>query len=203
MGEGLLASAIDFLLSAAALALAPVLPLALATRIVNGLQDARTVWTPHIEVLALIVGVAGGVIVFFHNVDPGSLGAGEIFRRGGPWDLDVAAFLSSRGNPLAYSFEPLLPWPYSDAIGFGAGTLVFLLIGAVAYAPALFFRSPRAIANGIRNVVIAVWAVFATCYGLCYALWLLNQLNFWAFLVLLWVVQLARSRSERVVLKLN
>lgn len=203
MGEGLLASVIELLLSAAALALVPVLPLALATRVVNGLQDARTPWTPYIETMALIVGGAGGVLVFFHNVDPGSLGAGEIFRKEGPWDLGVEAFLSSRGNPLAYSFEPLLPWPYSDATGFGAGTLVFLLIGAVAYAPVLVFRSPRAIANGIRNVVIAAWAVFATCYGLCYALWLLNQLNFWAFLILLWIVQLARSRSERIILKLN
>ncbi|WP_207461219.1 hypothetical protein [Azospirillum sp. SYSU D00513] len=203
MDQSILLSFFLSLSQAAALALLPLAPVAILCRLINTVQDARTGWTPWIELLALAVGVAGGMVVLAHNLDPATLAAGEIFRKGGPWDLDPAAFLLGPANPLGWSVQPLLPWPYSDNRSFGAGTMVFLVAGAVAYAPVIAFRTRRAAANGLRNALLILWGGCATVYGVCYGLWLLNLLNFWAFLLLLALIQWRRGRSERIAPKLN
>jgi hypothetical protein len=69
-------------------------------------------------------------------------------------------------------------------------------------APLARFRSPAAIANGIRNAFLTVSGAYATIYGLGYCLWLLNRLNFWVFLLVMIAIHM-RSRSDRIVLKLN
>jgi hypothetical protein len=191
-----------FLLDALALAIIPFIPLALGSRAINSLQDARLPWTPVIEILALAVGVLAGAFILARSIEPTSLEGREIFRPGGPWDLSFGQFLAHWGNPLTYRLGPLLPWPFSDGRG-GAGLLISLLAAATVYAPIVHFRTLRAVANGLRNLLIVLWAAYATTYYVCFMLWLLNKMNFWAFLLLLFAIHLLRSRSERVVLRLR
>src|ERR1700741_314179 len=91
-----------FLLDALALAIIPFIPLALGSRIINSLQDARLPWTPVIELLALAVGLLAGALILALSVDPASLEGHEVFRPGGPWDLSFWQFLAHWGNPLTY-----------------------------------------------------------------------------------------------------
>lgn len=192
-----------FVTHAVVLAVIPFVPVLVGTRIINGLQDARVRWTPYAELLALGVGALAGALIIVHNFPYPSLTAGEIFRDGGFWDLTFQEFLSTRANPFAYSLAPVLPWSLSAEGIWSLGLLVSLLGGVVVYAPIVVFRSPRGVANGMRNLVIIVWGAYATVYVLCYGLWLLNKMNFWALLLLLLIVQASRSRSERVVLRLK
>jgi hypothetical protein len=185
------------------LAAIPFIPILLVTRIINGLQDARVKWTPYSELAALAIGFLAGVLVIGFNFDRTILTAAEIFRDGGPWDLTFQQFLAIRANPFSYSLERLLPWPFSRGMPTGPALALFVIGGAVAYAPVLMFRSPRGVANGVRNFVIILWGAYATVYFFCFGLWLLNKLNFWAFLLLLLLIQAGRSKSERIVLRLK
>jgi hypothetical protein len=191
-----------FLLDAVALAIIPFIPLALGSRAINSLQDARLPWTPVIEVLALAVGLLAGALILARSVEPASLEGREIFRPGGPWDLTFGQFLAHWGNPLTYRLSPLLPWPFSDG-RIGSGLLIGLLAAATVYAPIVHFRTLRAAANALRNLLIVLWGAYATTYGFCFALWLLNKMNFWAFLLLLFAIHLLRSRSERMAFRLR
>lgn len=191
-----------FICQAALLAALPVLILAGATRVVNGIQDARLPWTPHIEMAALGVGVLAGVVILTTNIDPATIAPGEVFRFGGPWDLGFAEFLARRANPFAYDLSAVLPLPFSGRLPAGAGLLVFILSGVMIYAPILRFRSRRAIANGIRNAVLMVGGAYFTVYGFAYFFWLLNRLNFWIFLLMLFAIHM-RSRTQKIVLKLD
>jgi hypothetical protein len=169
---------------------------------VNSVQDARLPWTPYIELMALAIGVAAGAVILWASIDPATIAPGEVFRVGGPWDLDFLRFLVERANPFAYDIWAVLPLPFSSNLPTGAGLLVFFLSGVAIYAPILRFRSRRAIANGIRNAVIMILGAYVTIYAFAYFFWLLNKLNFWIFLLLLLLVQM-RSHSQRIVLKLN
>jgi hypothetical protein len=191
-----------FICQAALLAALPILVFAGATRLVNSVQDARLPWTPYIELAAMAIGIAAGAIILRASIDPATITPGEVFRVGGPWDLDFLRFLTERANPFAYDIWAVLPVPFSSNLPSGAGLLVFFLSGIVIYAPILRFRSRRAIANGIRNAVIMILGAYVTIYGFAYFFWLLNKLNFWIFLFLLLLIHM-RSRSQAVVLKLN
>ena len=57
--------------------------------------------------------------------------------------------------------------------------------------------------NKISTPLFVLWGAAAAVYGFCLVLWLLNQLNFWAFLLVLLAIQLARSRSDHVVVHLR
>jgi hypothetical protein len=191
-----------FICEAALLAALPILLFAVATRAVNGVTDARLPLTPFIELAALAVGVGGGAIILSTNIDPATIAPGEVFRVGGPWDVNFLGFLADRANPFAYDLSAVLPLPFSGRLPSGAGLLVFVLSGVLIYGPILRFRSRRAVANGVRNAIIMIGGAYLTVYGFAYFFWLLNKLNFWIFLLLLLVIHM-RSRSQSIRLKLN
>src|SRR5215470_3582859 len=166
------ASTVRFLAQAIALGVLPIVPLVVATRIVNGVQDARIAWTPTIELAALAVGVLVGTIVIARDIDPAILVAGEIFRTGGPWDLSFDQFLATRANPLAYDLGVFLPWRSGPFASAAPGTFAVLAAAAVVGAPLVTFRSRRAAANAARNLLIVLWGAYACVYYFCFLLWL-------------------------------
>jgi len=179
----------------------PFAILFLVTRVINVIQNAHTPWTPYIEVAALAVGMAAGITVLFHIVDPRILRPSELLRVGGPWDIDFATFFTTFANPLGYDISSLLPPYVSGGVNY-PGIAVFLLGGALFYAPLLSFRSRTAFANAARNLVIMVWAAYTTIFLFFLAGWMLNRLNFWVFLVLLVVVHKLRG-APRIILKVS
>ena len=199
MPDEFLISAGGFVVQAAILVALPFLALALACRAINLLQDARTAWSPAVELLSLGIGLAAGCLLLGREIDPRWLSAAEIFRPGGIWDLDFVGFLRRWGDPATYPVRALLPGPGGSRLGPPA----LLLAAAVTLGPVIALRSLRGLASGLRNLVIVVWGAAAAVYGFCLVLWLLNQLNFWAFLLVLLVIQLARSRSDHVVVHLR
>ena len=203
MPSDFLATVGGFIVYALALSVIPFLPLVIGSRIINGVEDARSPWTPFIELLALLIGALGGALVLAHNLPPAATSAGAIFRAGGPWDLTVAQFLGHWGNPFAYDYRPLVPWPFAGFAGAVPGTLVLLFGAAVVAAPVIVLPSARSVATAWRNLLVLLWGAYATAYGFCFALWLLNKLNFWAFLLLIFIIHLARSRGEHLVLRLK
>lgn len=203
MEDQFLLDAAVFVSHAATLAVLPLVPIVLATRLINGAQDARLPWTPRIELAALGLGALAGVYVFASNFSAAELTAEEIFRKGGIWDQGLRDFLLTRANPLAYELDWVLPWPFGSARKTLIELLVLLVGGAVVYAPIMRFRSARAVANAARNLAVILWGAYATVYAACYALWLLNKLNFWAFLLVLAIMHFGHKRTQRVVLKLD
>ena len=181
------------IVEAGILAAIPVSVIALGTRMINGLRDARVPWTPKIELAAFFAGAAAGAIVFFHSTPPDLLGPTAVFQVGGPWDMTFDQFLARTANPFDYDFSALLSV---------AGAVLFLVSGAIAIVPILWFGTPAAIANGARNIFLTLVGAFTAIYALGYCLWLLNRLNFWVFLLLMILVHM-RSRTNRVVFKLN
>ena len=178
---------------AAILALIPALVIALGTRIINGLRDARVPWTPNIELAAFLAGAAAGALVFVNNTGPDLLGPTAVFAVGGPWDLTFGHFIARLANPFDYDFSSLLS---------PAGAVLFLVAGTIAIAPVVRFETPAAVANAARNVFLALAGAYSAIYGLGYCLWLLNRLNFWVFLLLMVLVHL-HSRTNKVVFKLH
>lgn len=191
-----------FICQAVLLAGGPILVIAAATRVVNGMQDARLPWTPYVELVAFGGGIAGGAVILMNNIVPATIVPGEVFRVGGPWDLTFVEFLASRANPFAYDISMVVPLPFSGTLPSGAGIAVLVFGVAVVYAPIIRFRSRRAIANGIRNAVLMFGAAYVTVYAFVYFFWLMNRLNFWIFLVLLLAIHM-HTRSRPMVVKLN
>jgi hypothetical protein len=203
MPSDFLATVGGFIVFALALCVIPLLPLLIGSRVINAIEDARSPWTPFIELLALLIGALAGALVLAHNLAPGATAAGAIFRQGGPWDLTAGQFLGHWGNPLAYDYRTLLPWPFAGFAAAAPGTLVLLFGAAVVAAPILAWPSARSIATAWRNLLVLLWGAYAAAYGFCFALWLLNKLNFWAFLLLILVIHVVRSRGEELVLRLK
>ena len=203
MPDDFVASALLFGLAALALGALPFVPLALLSRAINAIQDARLPWTPTVELAALAIGVVAGALAIQATLDPASLTASEIFRKGGPWDLSIRQFLAGPANPLLYRWDTVLPWPLRPSAGLTVGLVVALFAGLVVYVPVIIHRSLRAVAHGLRNAVIVVWGALATVYLFAYLLWLANELNFWLFLVLLIIIQTMRKRSERPVVRIG
>jgi hypothetical protein len=203
MPSDFLATVGGFIVYALALCVIPFLPLLIGSRLINTLEDARSPWTPFIEVLALLIGGVAGALVLGHNLPPGTTSAGAIFRDGGPWDLTPGQFLGHWGNPFAYDYRPLLPWPFAGFAAAVPGTLVLLFGAAIVAAPVVALPSARSVATAWRNLLVLLWGAYATAYGFCFALWLLNKLNFWAFLLLIFVIHVVRSRGEELVLRLK
>ncbi len=203
MGDDFLAVAALYAVGAAVLAVLPFLPIFIGSRIINTLQDARLPWTPAIEILALAIGVVAGGIVLAANIDPETVTASAIFRKGGYWDLPPDAFLAMRADPRIYDWSQLVPWPFGTWRGLSLSLMVAIGAAIVAYLPLLFFGTLRAAANGARNMLIVIWAAGATVYFFNYVLWVANELNFWLFLVLLVFLQVSRKKSEKPVVKIG
>jgi hypothetical protein len=202
MNGDFLAVAAFYALGAAVLAVVPLVPLALMSRGINSVQDARLPLTPTIELLALAAGILAGAIVLAANLHSETLTAAAIFRKGGYWDLPPHIFLAFRADPRIYDWSALTPWPLGGRPA-GLSLIVAIIGAAVVYGPLVVFRTARAAANGARNAVILVWAAGTTIYLFNYALWVANELNFWIFLVLLVLLQLTRKKSEKPVVKIG
>lgn len=183
------------------LACLPFAVLFVATRLVNAVQNAHTLWTPYIEVVALTVGSMAGITVLYHIVDPQTIKPNILLALGGPWDMDFATFFATFANPLNYDVSSLLP-PYITETVNWAGIIVFLAGGLIFYAPIIFFRSRAAMANAARNLVIMVWGAYTVIYLFFLSGWIFNRLNFWVFLVLLVVVHKLRG-APRIILKVS
>lgn len=191
-----------YAVGAVILGILPFIPLAVMSRAINTVQDARLPLTPTVELLALAAGVVAGAIVLVSNVHGAAVSASVIFQKGGYWDLPPHLFLAARADPLIYDWSALMPWPLPGHAP-GLSLLVAVIGAAVVYGPVILFRSPRAVANGLRNAVILMWAAGTTIYLFNYAIWVANELNFWIFLVLLVVLQMTRKKSEKPVVKIG
>lgn len=201
MGVELIIATLVLAAQAAFLVCLPFAILFLVTRLINLVRDAHTPWTPYIEVAALAVGVTAGITVLFHIVDPRIIKPSELLRLGGPWDIDFAFFFTTFANPLSYDISSLLPPYVSGGVNY-PGVAVFLLGGALFYAPLLFFRSRASFANAVRNLIIMAWAAYTTVFLFFLSGWMLNRLNFWVFLVLLIVINKLRG-APRIILKIS
>src|SRR5689334_6398991 len=154
MPSDFLATLGGFIVYALALAVIPFLPLLIGSRVINTIEDARSPWTPFIELLALLVGGVAGALVLAHNLPPGALAAGAIFREGGPWDLSPGQFLGRWANPFAYDYGALVPWPFARA-GTGVPAVLALLLGlATVAAPVVAEPTPRSIATACRTILV-------------------------------------------------
>jgi hypothetical protein len=202
MGTELTLLGFVFAVQAVMLAIFPFALLIAVCRAINTLQDCRLPASPYIELAALAVGVFAGGTILSGNVHWSLLDPGEIFRKGGPWDMSFVQFLVGPANPLAYDLSAILVSPFSGHMPSRAGIAVLLLGAVLFYVPVLLYRTRRAFAHAVRNLWIMIWAAYATAYLFFYAGWLANKLNFWIFLLLLVVLSL-RRHSERVVLKVN
>ena len=126
MPSDFLATVGGFIVYALALAVIPFLPLLIGSRLINAIEDARSPWTPFIELLALLIGALGGALVLAYNLPPmATVGRGDL-SPGRPVGSDGGEFLGRWGNPVRLRLPPavaLAPCPVSGA---AAGMLALL-----------------------------------------------------------------------------
>jgi hypothetical protein len=170
------------------LLLIPVLPLAAVRATTQALGPARVLWlTPFIEIAAVAIGVLAAPLLLLASTTDNILNLGDIFRPGGPWDLNFIQFITQRAVPLLLSPVELLDVVMTGRAGpdMTRGTiLVGAAAAAVVLGPYAYLRDRRGMANGARNLLLLLWGAYATIYTVAVLLWLANLLNFWCFLVL-------------------
>lgn len=179
---------------AALVLLIPFVPLAAGSRLINLAQEARLPVTPAIETAALLLGVVIGAFLLASHLPPGSLAFSAVFVERGFWDLTLERFLLERVNPLNYPLQDVL-LPQPELLQQSLGSAQQLLLPAavsLVVLPLLLDRGPAGIANALRNLLILLWAAYATVYLVCLLYWLVALLNFWAFLVALLLIQNVR-----------
>jgi hypothetical protein len=169
------------------LLLIPVLPLAAVREATKALGPAHARFNPLIEVAAIAIGVLWApFLVVASNIDS-ILGLRDIFRPGGPWDLDFIQFLTLRAVPLLLSpfalFERVMTWQAGPDLVRGT-ILLAMATAAVVLGPYVLSRDRVGMLHAIRNLLLVLWAAYATIYTVALLLWLANVLNFWCFLVL-------------------
>ena len=169
------------------LLLIPVLPLAAVrgTTMVLGSVTAR--FTPFLEVAAVAIGVLAAPLLLVASTTDSILDLRDIFRPGGPWDLDFIQFLTRRALPLLLSPFELLDTVLTGRAGpdMLGGTIVLgAAAAAVVLGPYALLRNRVGMAIGARNLLLVCWGAYATIYTVAVLLWLANLLNFWCFLVL-------------------
>jgi hypothetical protein len=116
----------------------------------------------------------------------------QVLRVDGPWSLSLGEFLSRRVNPLALDIPAIIDAIRFDdpkrnlAVLFGAPALlaVAMIAACYLYWPPL----PATICALVSLVAIAIVA-YVVFYLVCGTLWLTNQLNFWALLLILALFQ--------------
>lgn len=116
----------------------------------------------------------------------------RIFASPGPWDLTFLEFLRERVNPLAFDYAGAaqlvaagdLPAGIAAALGAAAGAT----LAAIAVCLRVWYAREAALAAAMCVVTVACTAylVFYACAG---SLWLLNHLNFLAFMTPLVLVR--------------
>lgn len=183
------------MLQVATLVLVPVVPIAIGSRLVNRFHDAHTSLSPGIEVLSLVSGIYLGFVLFAGNMPAGYLTLEQIFQEGGPWDLTLGGFLAERANPFSYSLSPIFENIYADGgrLHLNPGLHFFFLASVfVVVGPYIRWRNRRALANGMKNLLIVLWGAYATVYLHGLLFWVLNIFNFWTFLLVVVIVQFIR-----------
>ena len=175
------------ILRVVSLLLIPALPLAVVGGASAVTGPARVRLTPYVEIAALAIGVFFAPLLLIASGTGDILSLSDIFRSNGPWDLGFVQFLSQRVVPLLISPGDLL---VAVSTGHASADVVrgtILLSGAafaVVAGPMAIFRDPAGVGNGVRNLLLILWAAYATIYTVAVLLWLANILNFWCFLVL-------------------
>lgn len=186
---------VALMLPLATLALVPVAPIAIGSRLISRFHDARSVLSPGIEALSLVSGIYFGLVLFAGNMPDGVLTLEQIFQDGGPWDLSLGSFLAERANPFSYSLSPIVDQIYAadGSLHGDPGIYLFALVALSAVVgPYIRWRGRRALANGMRNLLIVLWGTYATIYLLALLFWILNILNFWTFFFVVAIVQYIR-----------
>ncbi|HLW28851.1 MAG TPA: hypothetical protein VKY54_14045 [Kiloniellales bacterium] len=170
----------------------PFVPLAAGTRLISLIQNARLPLTPVIETAALAVGVLLGSFLLAQHLPAGALSLTDVFTPASHWNIGLKEFLFERANPSAFPLmEVLVPGVADQHFGPVQQGLLPAL-GVLLVLPLLLERGPAAVANSARNLLIAIWAAYATVYLICLFYWLLALLNFWAFLVAMLLIQFLR-----------
>src|SRR5438445_1301543 len=119
-----------------ALLLIPVLPILAGLRAVRLIGPAPCRWSPAMEVAALTVGVLAAPVLVCASLAGIWFGFGDIFRIGGPWDLDFRSFLAYRALPLLGAPFALLRMVAGGRAGADV-TGITLVLAAAALALAL------------------------------------------------------------------
>ena len=170
----------------------PFVPLAAGSRLINLVQNARLPLTPVIETAGLATGVLLGTFLLAQHLPTGALSLTEVFTQGNYWHISLKEFLFERVNPSSFPLaEVLVPGLAGQHFGPVQQGLLPAL-GALLVLPLLLERGPAAVANSARNLLVVVWAAYATVYLVCLIYWLLAILNFWAFLIAMLLIQYLR-----------
>jgi hypothetical protein len=170
----------------------PIALVGLARFAVRGLAAPDYVQIPLLSKLTIMAGVILGVALLCDLAFPSLYPLEQVLKIGGPWDLNLWAFLTTRVNPLALDVRDLLrslrfegPWRFLSLMFAVAIALAVLSVFLCFY----YWRPPQAVisaAVGLLNVAIFAYVVF---YLVCGLLWMINTLNFWALVVILLLYQ--------------
>jgi hypothetical protein len=119
----------------------------------------------------------------------------QILKVGGPWDLSLSEFLTTRVNPLLLDVRDWLqslrfegPWVFLT-LTFAAAIAVAALSAVLCF---YYWRPPEAAlcaALGLLNVAVVAYVVF---YLVCGLLWTINRFNFWTLVIVLLLYQWRR-----------
>ena len=170
-----------------ALLLIPALPLAAVPGATAALGSAQTRFTPFVEIAAVLLGVLSAPLLIVASTSDHILVLNEIFRTGGPWDLDFTQFVTQRALPLLISpiaLIKLVVTGHASPDVFRATLMLGIPALAIMLGPAFILNSRAGLSNSVRNVMLAAWGAYATIYTVALLLWVANLLNFWCFLVL-------------------
>ena len=179
-----------------AVLLIPVMPIVAGLRAVRFIGPADTRWSPTVEIAALLVGCLAAPAILVGSVIDIHYSFTDIFRSGGPWDLDWHGFLAYRAWPLLGAPADLLSRVAHGRAGADlTGITLVLTFAAVllTLAPLLRQRSRAAMAHSLRNAILVTWGAYASLYLVILLAWVANQLNFWCFLVLFLALSLRRD----------
>ena len=179
-----------------AVLLIPIMPILAGLRAVRLIGPADTRWSPTFEIAALTVGCLAAPTILVGSVIDVRYSFADIFRTGGPWDLDWHSFLAYRAWPLLGAPADLLSRVARGRAGTDLTGITLVLTIAAALlvlAPVLRQRSRVALAHSLRNALLVTWGAYAGLYLLILLAWVANQLNFWCFLVLFLALSLRRD----------
>ncbi len=169
------------------LLLIPALPLAAAWEATKAAGSGPARLTPFFEIAAVAIGVLAAPLLLAASATGSILGLHDIFRPGGPWDLNFSQFLSQRALPLLLSPGQLIASVVTGRAGPDVvrGTILLAIAAVVVVlGPAAVLHNRIGIMNALRNLLLLCWGAYATIYTVAVLLWLANLLNFWGFLVL-------------------
>ena len=173
----------------------PIALVGFARFAVRRLAPPDYVQIPLLSKLTISGGVILGAALLADLAFPHLYPLERILEVGGPWDLSLRQFLTTRVNPLeldlAESFQSLRfegPWrllALMFALAVGLATLFVILCFYYWLPPHALISA----AVGLLNVAIVAYVVF---YLVCGLLWMINAFNFWTLVIILLLYQWRR-----------